>query len=264
MLFAVVLLVCGAISVGAVDTNIALAPLSEKQLTAIKFEQKLNQQVSLALPFIDDAGRHVTLADCLDGKPAIVVLGYYECPMLCTFVLNGLVSSLQDLKPSVGETYSVIFVSIDPHETPALAAAKKANYLKFYGRRTSAPGWHFLTGSQNSIETLAHEIGYQFAYDPLSKQFAHPSGLTILTGQGKVSRYFFGVEYPVADLDKALREAGSNKIGSPIAEFLFLCFHYNPIRSKYGAVIMTVVRASGVLTIVGMAGMVIFMRRRWS
>jgi protein SCO1/2 len=183
----------------------------------------------------------------------MLVLGYYGCPMLCTLVLNGLTSSLQDLKPSVGDKFSVIFVSIDPSEFPSLAAAKKKSYLKLYGRKSSASGWHFLTGSKESIALLTEEVGYRYVYDPASKQFAHPSGIVILTPDGKVSRYFFGVNFVARELDQSLNEASSHKIGLEVRQFVYLCFHYNPIRGKYGALIMNVVRAAAGCTLVGLA-----------
>jgi protein SCO1/2 len=230
--------------------------LTDGDLKEIKFNQKLGQQISMDLPFVDEHGKGIRFGDCVDGKPTMLVLGYYGCPMLCTLVLNGLISTLQDLKPSVGDKFSVVFVSIDSSETPALAAAKRSSYLKLYGRRDSAAGWHFLTGSKESIAVLAQQAGYQYAYDPASKQFAHPSGVVILTGDGKVSTYFFGINFVARDLDRALKEAGSHHIGSEVRQFVYLCFHYNPIRGKYGAAIMTVVRVGGVGTLLGLACMI--------
>ena len=227
--------------------------VSDSELRDIEFKQNLGQQISLDLPFVDEGGRQIRFGDCLDQKPAMLVLGYYGCPMLCTLVLNGLISTLQDLKPSVGDKFSVIFVSIDPSESPYLAAAKKKNYLKLYGRKSSAPGWHFLTGSRESIALLAQQAGYRYVYDPASKQFAHPSGVVILTPEGKVSRYFFGINFVARDLDRSLKEASSHQIGSEVRQFVYLCFHYNPIHGKYGAAIMTVVRLGGAGTLVGLA-----------
>ncbi|HZM04519.1 MAG TPA: SCO family protein [Candidatus Saccharimonadales bacterium] len=226
--------------------------VTDSELKDIEFKQNLGQQISLDLPFVDENGRQIRLGDCLGQKPAMLVLGYYGCPMLCTLVLNGLISTLQDLKPSVGDKFSVIFVSINPSETPDLAAAKKKNYLKLYGRKSLAPGWHFLTGSKESIALLAEEVGYRYLYDPASKQFAHPSGVVILTPDGKVSRYFFGINFVARDLDKSLQEASSHQIGSEVRQFVYLCFHYNPIHGKYGAIIMNVVRIGGAGTLVGL------------
>jgi protein SCO1/2 len=160
----------------------------------------------------------------------------------------------------VGNQFDVINVSIDPKETPALAAAKKRTYLKRYGRHGAAAGWHFLTGDDAAIHKLANEAGYRYVYDPRSKQFAHPSGLVILTPDGKVSHYLFGVTYSPNELDSALRDAAARKTGSPIQQFILLCFHYSPITGKYGKLIMTVVRVSGVATLAAL-GFVVFRRK---
>lgn len=232
---------------------LSAAGLTDDQLKQIDFVQKVGATVSADLRFLDDHGRQVRLGDYF-GKPTILVLGYYRCPMLCSAVLNGMISSLQDLKPSAGGLFDIIFVSIDPKETPALAAAKKANYVKLYGRPGTTNGWHFLTGSKASIETLAAETGYHYAYDPASGQFAHPSGLIILTANGKITRYFFGIGFPPDQLDTALRDADSNRVESVAQQFVYLCFHYNPIRGKYGHLIMTLLRVGAVGTIAGIGG----------
>jgi protein SCO1 len=162
----------------------------------------------------------------------------------------------------MGEQFDVINVSIDPHESPALAAAKKKSYLKQYGRRDAANGWHFLTGDEPSISRLSDEIGFHFAYDAASRQFAHPSGLVILTPEGRVARYFFGVSYSSKELNAALKEASSNKVASPVQQFLMLCFHYSPITGKYGAIIMGGVRASAIITLLLLGRMMIRAFRR--
>ncbi len=177
--------------------------------------------------------------------------------MLCTLVLNGCnLSTFQDLKWSAGENFDVIFASIDPNETPQLAAEKKKNYLRSYGRG-KPDGWHFLTGDKNSIQQLAAEVGFHFAYDPRIKEFAHPSGLVILTPAGKISRYIFGVTYSPTELNSALHEAGAKKIGSPVGQFVLLCFHYAPITGKYGNLIMIAVRVGGIAMMIAL-GAVIF------
>jgi protein SCO1 len=223
--------------------------ISDESLSKISFEQRLNQQLSLNLEFQDESGRQIKLGDYFGKKPVIIVMGYYGCPMLCTLVLNGLVSTLQDIKPTVGEQFEVVNVSIDPHETAELAAAKKKSYLKQYGRPGAAKGWHFLTGEETEIRQLAKEVGFQYVYDAQSKQYAHPSGLIILTPQGKVSRYFFGATYSNEELSAVLKEASSNKVGSPIQQLFMLCFHYSPITGKYGSIIMITVRICAVLTL---------------
>jgi protein SCO1/2 len=235
--------------------------LNDQQLRDIQFDQKTGAQTTLSLPFVDETGKTVTLGAELGGKPTILALGYYRCPMLCTLELNGLVASLQDLKPGSAPA-SVVFVSVDPTETPALAAAKKATYMKLYARRGAAADWHFLTGPKSSVDKLAEETGFRFAYDPASQQYAHPSGLIILTPEGKVSTYFFGINFVSRDLDAALRAAARHETKSPVQQFVYLCFHYNPIRGKYGAAIMDGVRIGGVATLAGLAGVIWQAQRR--
>jgi len=208
----------------------------------------------LDLLFTNEAGKAVTLGDCADGRPVLLELGYFRCPMLCTLELNGLVAALQDLKPSAADTASVIFVSIDPSETPKMARAKKNTYMRLYGRKEAEPLWYFLTGSRQSIAKLSDEVGFRFVYDPASRQFAHPSGLVVMTADGRISRYFFGVDYVAKDLDSALRAAALRKTGGVVQQFILLCFHYDPIRGKYGALVLEAIRFASVLTLVGLAG----------
>jgi protein SCO1/2 len=231
--------------------------VSETTLRTIRFDQRLNSQVSLDLPFRDETGAAVKLGDYFGSKPVILVPGYYECPMLCTLVLNGLIETLQDLKMNAGDQFEVINFSIDPAETPALAAGKKRSTLRSYGRPGAERGWKFLTGDESSIEQLTGEIGFRYAYDSTIRQYAHPSGFVVLTPQGKVARYFFGVDFSAQDLDSALVAASSNKTdSSPIRQLFLLCFHYSPITGKYGPLIMNSVRFCGIATVLGL-GLVI-------
>jgi len=234
----------------------AHADVSDQTLRDIQFDQKIGGHVTMTTPFVDSTGRKVTLADCADGKPVILALGYYRCPMLCTVELNGLVAALQDMTPEAADRAAVVFVSIDPNEKPGLAAAKKATYMKLYARKEAAPSWHFLTGPDLSITNLANEAGFRYVYDPSSRQFAHPSGLVILTPDGTISRYFFGVTFAAKDLAGALRLAEARRTGGVVQQFIYLCFCYDPIRGKYGPEIMTAVRAGGVLTLAGMGGLI--------
>ena len=227
--------------------------LSDSQLAGLQFEQKLGAQISMELPFRDESGATIRLGDYFGQKPVIVVLGYYECPMLCTLVINGMVESLQDMKWSIGKEFEVINVSINPRETPELASSKKRSYLRSYGRHGAANGWHFLTGDETSIKRLADEVGFQYAYDSESRQYAHPSGLIILTPQGKIARYFFGVAFPPNQVYHALSEASSNKTGSPIERLVLLCFHYNPVTGKYSATILDVMRWLSAATLLGLS-----------
>jgi protein SCO1/2 len=182
--------------------------------------------------------------------------------MLCTLVLNGLIEGLQQMKWSIGREFDVICVSINPLETPTLAAAKKRTYLKRYARSGAAEGWHFLTGPESSIRRLAGEVGFQYAYEPASKQFAHPSGVVILTPDGKVSGYLLGVTFQGQPLYAALTQAAEHKIGSPVERLILLCFHYNPITGKYGPIILLVVRVLGALTFLALIALVIGLTRK--
>jgi protein SCO1 len=240
----------------------AAQTLTENQLSQISFDQRLNSQVSLDLPFRDESGKSVTLRDYFGGKPVVLVLGYYQCPMLCTLTFNGMVEAMNDMKWTIGREFAVVHVSIDPAETPGLAAAKKETYLKRYGRAGADAGWHFLTGDEPNIRKLADEVGFHYAYDASIKQYAHPSGLVILTPDGKVAKYFFGVTFSPAQLYGALQDASKRKVGSPIERLVLLCFHYSPIKGKYGALIMNVVRILGAGTLLGMGWIFIAMLRR--
>ncbi len=231
--------------------NAAPASLSDELLLQVKFDQKLNSQVLPDMIFRDETGKQIRLGDYFGKRPIVLILGYFGCPMLCTLVLNGAVSTFQDLKYNVGEKFDVIDVSIDPNETPQLAAEKKNAYLRSYGRG-DPDGWHFLTGDTNAIQTLTDEVGFRFAWDPSIKEFAHPSGLVILTPDGRVSHYIFGVTYSAADLNSALRDAGAEKTGSSVEQFVLLCFHYSPLTGKYGNLIMIIVRVGGIAMMIAL------------
>jgi protein SCO1/2 len=173
-----------------------------------------------------------------------------------------MVEAMNDMKWSIGNQFNVVHVSIDPKETPQLAAAKKATYLRRYGRAGADAGWHFLTGDEPAIRQLADEVGFHYAYDPAVRQYAHPSGLIVLTPEGKTAKYFFGVTFSPAEVYAALQDASDNKVGSPIERLVLLCFHYSPIHGKYGALIMTIIRALGAVTLGGMAWLCVAMVRR--
>jgi protein SCO1/2 len=230
-------------------TRIPAAELNDASLQHITFDQKPGAQVSPDLHFRDENGQPVNLGNYFGRRPVILVPGYYGCPMLCTLVLNGLVETMQDLKGNIGQEFDVVNYSIDPSETAVLAAQKKSTYLRRYGRPGAGTGWHFLTGDEASIRKLSDEIGFRYAYDTTLKQYAHPSGFVVLTPQGKIVRYFFGVDFPAKELDAALVSASANKTGSPIRQLLLLCFHYSPITGKYGNLILTTVRICGIATL---------------
>ncbi|MGI8437020.1 MAG: SCO family protein [Chthoniobacterales bacterium] len=225
-------------------------------------QQKLNVQVPLDALFRDEHGRAQPLGSFFHGKPVILALAYYECPNLCTLVLNGVLQTAQELRFDAGKEYEIVVVSFDPRERPALAAAKKQTYFERYGRPKTADGWHFLTGDETSIKQLADAVGYHYAWDAETHQFAHPSAIMVLTPAGKVSRYFPGIEYPARDVRLALLEASDNRIGSLADRVFLLCFHYNPNTGKYGLVISRVIQIAGCGTVLALALSIAFMVRR--
>lgn len=236
--------------------------LTDSVVRRLAWDQNLNQQVSLNLTFLDERNTPVTLKQCLGGKPAILVLGYYECPMLCNLVLNGTVESLQEIKPTADLGEQLVFVSIDPRETPKLAAQKKATYLKRFARPDAQARWHFLCGSEPNVQALANQVGFHYAYDQQRKEYAHPSGIIILTPGGKISRYFFGVSFPAAELHQALSDASVSKTGSAIQAFVILCSHFVPLTGKFSGTVMASMRILAVGTILFIAGVVAFSARR--
>jgi len=229
-------------------------------LRDVGLDQKLNQQVPLDLRFRDEAGRELPLSSYLATRPVILALVYYQGPMLCTQILNGLVTSLRGMSLQSGRDFDVVSVSIDPTETPELAARKKAEYLRRYAK--SPLGWHFLTGAEAQIKELARAAGFRYAYDPKTKQFAHASAIMVLTPTGKLSRYFYGIEYPPRDLRLGLVEASENKIGTPVDQLLLYCYHYDPGTGRYSAIVMNIVRLAGVLTLLIFVPILVWLWRR--
>lgn len=221
-------------------------------LRKVGFEQRLGAAVPLDLEFADEAGTAVQLGDYCGDKPVILVLAYYRCPMLCTEVLNGLVRALLDVSLELGQDYQVVTVSFDPRETPELAAAKKKTYVERYGRPGAEAGWHFLTGQEDALHRLTEAVGFHYTYDAARDQFAHASGILVLTPAGKIARYFYDVQFVPRDVRLGLVEASANQIGSPVDQVLLFCFHYDPNAGKYGPAVMNFVRAGGVLTVLGL------------
>lgn len=248
-------LIIAAVAFSLVGTARANS-LSKPALLNLEFEQKLNAEIPLALSFTNEHADAVQLRNYFDKRPVILVLGYYGCPMLCGLVLNGLVETLQETRATAGKDFDVLFVSIDPHETPSLAAAKKRTYLKRYGHANAEDGWHFLIGRDAEIKTLCTSVGFQFAYDSSLKQYAHPSGIVVLTPEGKVAKYFFGVTYPAAELNAALKDASANRVGSRVQQLLMLCFKHMPLVGKNSTTIMNAVRGLAVVTLLGVFGYV--------
>lgn len=222
-------------------------------LKDVGVDQNLDASIPLGLTFRDEHGRTVQLSQYFNGKPVILTLVYYSCPMLCTQVLNGLDRSLENISLNIGKDFNVITVSIDPTEKPILADAKQALYTGMYGRPGAADGWHFLVGDEPQIKQLASAVGFRYAYDPDSHQYAHASVIMVLTPEGKISRYFYGITYPPRDLRLGLVDASSGKIGSPVDAILLYCYHYDPHTGKYGLLINRVIVAAGLLTIALMA-----------
>jgi protein SCO1 len=231
-------------------------------LKKIGFDQKLNETIPLDAVFKNESGQPVKLGELVHDKPVILTLVYFECPMLCTVSLNGLVRALRTLKFDVGKEFDVLTVSFEPKETPLLAQAKKDNYLHEYARPGSEKGWHFLTGDQANIHRLTESVGFRYVFDKTSKQYAHPAGILVLTPQGKISKYFYDVEYSPKDIRLALIEAAEGKIGSPIDQILLYCYHYDPVTGKYGLLIMRVIRLAASLTLFILLAF-IFTMLRW-
>jgi protein SCO1/2 len=234
-------------------------PLPQDLIKQVGFDQRLDAQLPLELPFTDSTGKAVTLGDYFRDKPVILVLGYYECPMLCSLVRNGLFESLKQLDFTVGQDFEVVIVSIDPGETPEIAEVKRKASMMQYGRSTSATGWNFLVGDEANIQQLAAAIGFKYTYDPKIDEYVHPSGIIVVTPQGKIARYFYGIDYPAQTLRFGLVEAAANKIGSPVDQFLLICYHYDPASGEYTLTIMNIVRMIGGLTVAVIGGAVLFM-----
>ncbi len=246
---------------GATDARADNAKVLPPLLQGIGIDQKLNEQVPLDLQFRDETGKAVTLGDYFGKKPVILSLVYFDCPMLCTMAENGLLHSLQEVKFSVGNQFDVLTVSFDPHDSAELAAAKKAVYVGLYGRKGAERGWHFLTGDEASIEQLTRAVGFRYRYDAQAKQFVHATGIMLLTPQGKIARYFYGIYYPSRDLRLGLVEASANKIGSPVDEVLLFCCRYDPATGKYGVMISRILQVSGLMTVLSIGGLVLALSR---
>ncbi len=229
-------------------------PATPGVLQEIGFDQRLGETVPLDLDFADESGRSVKLADYFGTRPVVLSFVYYECPMLCTISLNGLAAALKVLSFVPGQEFEVVTVSFDASEKPALAAAKKKAYLSSYGRQGAAAGWHFLTGKQASIDALTRAAGFRYVWDEATKQYAHPAGVMVLTPEGRISHYLFGVEYAPKDLRLALVAAASGRIGNLADELLLYCYQYDPRSGRYSASILNLVRGLGVLTVLGLVG----------
>ncbi|MDQ3248533.1 MAG: SCO family protein [Chloroflexota bacterium] len=231
-------------------------------MDALGFDQRLDAQVPLALTFQDETGKAVKLNDYFADKPVILALGYFECTTLCPLVRGGLLETLQAINFDVGDEFAVLLVSINPAETPALAATVKQRHVDTYNRLGSNDGWHFLTGDHANIDRLAAAVGFRYAYDTQKQEYAHASGIVVLTPTGRVSRYFYGLEYAPRDVRLGLVEAAANKIGNVVDQILLFCYHYNPITGQYNALVMNIVRLAGAATVLVIAGFLLIMFRK--
>jgi protein SCO1/2 len=235
-----------------------------KALTEVGIQQKLDEQIPLDTEFKNEDGQIVKIGDYVGKRPVVLALVYYECPMLCSEVLNGLTGSIKGLNFNVGKEFDVVAISFDARENekPGIAKNKKESYVKRYAREGSENGWHFLTGNQDSIDKITKAVGFSYSWDEQTQQFAHAGAIMILTPEGKLSKYLYGVDYAPKDVKLAIMESSENKIGNPVDQLMLYCFHYNPATGKYGLAILNVIRLGGVLTLLGMGAMIFVFWRR--
>lgn len=240
----------------------APAGVAPAALREVGFDQRLGEGLPLDAEFRDEQGRTVKLGDYFGKKPVVLSLVYYQCPMLCTLTLNGLSSALSVLQLDVGRDFEVVTVSFEPKDTPELATAKKDTYLKRYKRAGAEKGWHFLTGDTMSIMRLTQAVGFRYAWDERTRQWAHPAGIVVATPEGRLARYLYGVEYAPRDLRLALVEASAGKVGSPVDAVVLYCYQYDPSTGRYSAAIMRLVRLGATLTLLSLGAFVVVMLRR--
>jgi protein SCO1 len=230
------------------------APLKE-----VGIDQKLDSKLPLDAHFRDEAGRDVRLGDYFGKRPVVLALAYYDCPMLCTRILNGMVEALKTLTFEPGQEYEVVVVSFDPRERPPLAALKKASYLKEFGRPETSPSWHFLTGDMQPIKELTNAVGFRYVYDVHTSQYAHASAIYVVTPDGRMSRYYYGIEFSPKDIRLGLIEAARNRIGSPVDQLILYCYHYDPSTGKYTPLVTNILRVAGAATVFALGGFISLM-----
>jgi protein SCO1 len=243
---------------GASAQNSKVMP---SQLKDVGIDQLLNNQVPLDLVFHDETGKVVRLGDYFGKKPVIISLIYFNCPQLCPMVENGLLESLKEVRFDIGDQFNVLTVSFDPEDSPAEAFSKRAAYLSMYNRKGAASGWHFLTGDEASITALTKALGFHFRYDPETQQFSHATAIIVLTPQGKVARYLYGIRYPAGAVRLALVEASQGKIGNPVDAVLLYCSHYDPATGKYSMIISRVLFIGALITVILLGGLLIVLFR---
>ena len=232
------------------------------QLREVTFKQRLNEMLPLDTQFRDESGRTVTLGQYFGHRPVVVAFVYYSCPMLCTQVMNGLSSALKVMPFTAGNDFDVVLISFDPRDTPAIASERKRAHLAYWSTESNADAWHLLTGDEASIQRVTSAAGFTYRWDERTGQYAHVSGVLVATPEGKLSRYFYGVEYSPRELRLAIVDSGEGKVGSVIDELLLYCFHYDPESGKYGLLVMNLVRLGGALTVLFIGGFILLMRRR--
>ena len=249
-------------AIGTADPHLPEAPLPPPPVKEVGFDQRLGESIPLDLVFKDEAGKDVRLSQYFGKRPVVLSLVYFNCPMLCGMTTDGLVRSVRALRFEPGTDYEILSVSFDPRETPEMASEKKRTVMSQYGRKSGPGGWHFLTGDAASIAALTSAVGFRYVWDAEQKQFAHATGITLLTPQGRIAKYFFGIEYPTKDLRLAIIEASEEKIGNVVDQLLLLCYHYDPKAGRYTVAVRNLVRGGAVLTLVALVGFVAIMLRR--
>lgn len=260
-----ILTVALALALAPVGARAAASPADDTRPAALReigIDQRLGESLPLDAPFKDENGRAVVLGDYFGKKPVVLVMTYFECPMLCTLVLNGLTRTLKTMAFEPGKEFDVVAVSFDPQDTPELAAKKKATYVAEYGREATAAGWHFLTGDEAAIARVATAVGFHYKWVPEEKQFAHAAAIMIATAEGRLARYLYGIDYAGRDLRLGLVEAADHKIGSAVDALLLFCYRYDPATGKYGAIVLNLVRVGGVATVLVIGAFMTVMFRR--
>jgi protein SCO1/2 len=232
------------------------------QLTNVTFQQRLNEQLPLDARFRDETGRQVALGEYFGHRPVVLAFVYYQCPMLCVQVMNGVSGALKAVPFVPGQDFEVVYISFDPRDTPEAAAVKKAAVLGDYRQTATATGWHFLTGDEATIRRAAAAAGFSYRWDESTRQFAHVSGVLVATADGRLSRYFYGVEYSPKELRMALVDSAGGRIGSAVDQLLLYCYHYDPATGRYGAIAMNLVRLGGAITVVLLGGFIWLMRHQ--
>lgn len=256
-------LLCAAASAQMIPENVGQSSNGlPPALANVGFDPQLNAQIPMDEPFVDEYGQSATLRQYSGRKPVVLAFVYFTCPMLCNQVEQALVGTLKMISFNPGTDYEVVFLSFDPNDKPDEALKKKHEALSRFARPTSDPGWHFLTGSRESIDAVTKAANFRFSYDPQTKLFGHASGILLLTADGRISRYFFGVEYPPSNVRLGLVDASAGKIGTPVDHLLLFCYQYDPTKARYSATILTVIRMGGVVTLLCMAIAFVIFRRR--